>query len=130
MKEIFELLEMLVKEIPDTIEKDGQLYKIQLVPVEKEELVETKEMVDKFNKMVDSIDPEIWEIAIKLFSEKYNAKLFDRLINSKRLTKDEFSQLTNAINAFERYVIDATNVRINYLTDKYINGFVQNTTKD
>lgn len=124
MKEIFDLLEMLVKEIPNTIEKDGQLYKIQLVPVEKEELVNTKEIVDSFNKEVESIDPEIWEIATEIFANKYNAKLFDRLITSKELTKDEFDQLKNAIIAFRSCVIDAANVRINYLTDRYINGKV------
>lgn len=114
-----EFLKNLFEAAPSAVRINGKLYNVKLEEVKEEELIDADKLKKELDDYIDSIDPEIYEDTMYIFSKKYNYALFNKLLEKDKLTKDEFAILKNAKNALADCVLDAARARINYLNDKY-----------
>ena len=114
-----EFLKNLFEATPSAVRINGKLYNVKLEEVKEEELIDTNKLKKELDDYIDSIDPEIYEDTMYIFSKKYNYALFNKLLEKDKLTKDEYTILKNAKNALTECVLDAARARINYLNDKY-----------
>lgn len=114
-----EFLKNLFEATPSAVRINGKLYNVKLEEVKEEELIDGNKLKKELDDYIDSIDPEIYEDTMYLFTKKYNYALFNKLLEKDKLTKDEYTILKNAKNALTECVLDAARARINYLNDKY-----------
>lgn len=114
-----EFLKNLFEATPSAVRINGKLYNVKLEEVKEEELIDASKLKKELDDYLDSIDPEIYEDTMYIFSKKYNYALFNKLLEKDKLTKDEFATLKNAKIALTDCVLDAARARINYLNDKY-----------
>lgn len=114
-----EFLKNLFEATPSAVRINGKLYNVKLEEVKEEELIDADKFKKELDDYIDSIDPEIYEDTMYIFSKKYNYALFNKLLEKDKLTKDEFTILKNAKSALADCVLDAARARINYLNDKY-----------
>lgn len=114
-----EFLKNLFEATPSAVRINGKLYNVKLEEVKEEELIDANKLKKELDDYIDSIDPEIYEDTMYIFSKKYNYALFNKLLEKDKLTKDEFAILKNAKSALTDCVLDAARARINYLNDKY-----------
>lgn len=114
-----EFLKNLFEATPSAVRINGKLYNLKLEEVKEEELIDADKLKKELDDYLDSIDPEIYEDTMYIFSKKYNYALFNKLLEKDKLTKDEFATLKNAKIALTDCVLDAARARINYLNDKY-----------
>lgn len=114
-----EFLKNLFEATPSAVRINGKLYNLKLEEVKEEELIDANKFKKELDDYIDSIDPEIYEDTMYIFSKKYNYALFNKLLEKDKLTKDEFATLKNAKIALTDCVLDAARARINYLNDKY-----------
>lgn len=114
-----EFLKNLFEATPSAVRINGKLYNVKLEEVKEEELIDVTKLKKELDDYIDSIDPEIYEDTMYLFTKKYNYALFNKLLEKDKLTKDEYTILKNAKNALTECVLDAARARINYLNDKY-----------
>lgn len=114
-----EFLKNLFEATPSAVRINGKLYNVKLEEVKEEELIDADKLKKELDDYLDSIDPEIYEDTMYIFSKKYNYALFNKLLEKDKLTKDEFATLKNAKIALTDCVLDAARARINYLNDKY-----------
>lgn len=114
-----EFLKNLFEATPSAVRINGKLYNVKLEEVKEEELIDANKFKKELDDYIDSIDPEIYEDTMYIFSKKYNYALFNKLLEKDKLTKDEFAILKNAKSALADCVLDAARARINYLNDKY-----------
>lgn len=114
-----EFLKNLFEATPSAVRINGKLYNVKLEEVKEEELIDADKLKKELDDYIDSIDPEIYEDTMYIFSKKYNYALFNKLLEKDKLTKDEFVILKNAKSALADCVLDAARARINYLNDKY-----------
>ena len=114
-----EILKNLFEATPSAVRINGKLYNVKLEEVKEEELIDVTKLKKELDDYIDSIDPEIYEDTMYLFTKKYNYALFNKLLEKDKLTKDEYTILKNAKSALTECVLDAARARINYLNDKY-----------
>lgn len=114
-----EFLKNLFEATPSEVRINGKLYNVKLEEVKEEELIDANKLKKELDDYIDSIDPEIYEDTMYIFSKKYNYALFNKLLEKDKLTKDEYTILKNAKSALTECVLDAARARINYLNDKY-----------
>ena len=114
-----EFLKNLFEATPSAVRINGKLYNVKLEEVKEEELIDANKLKKELDDYIDSIDPEIYEDTMYIFSKKYNYALFNKLLEKDKLTKDEYTTLKNAKNALADCVLSAARARINYLNDKY-----------
>lgn len=114
-----EFLKNLFEATPSAVRINGKLYNVKLEEVKEEELIDANKLKKELDDYIDSIDPEIYEDTMYLFTKKYNYALFNKLLEKDKLTKDEYTILKNAKSALTECVLDAARARINYLNDKY-----------
>ena len=114
-----EFLKNLFEATPSAVRINGKLYSVKLEEVKEEELIDANKLKKELDDYIDSIDPEIYEDTMYIFSKKYNYALFNKLLEKDKLTKDEYTILKNAKSALTECVLDAARARINYLNDKY-----------
>lgn len=114
-----EFLKNLFEATPSAVRINGKLYNVKLEEVKEEELIDANKLKKELDDYIDSIDPEIYEDTMYLFTKKYNYALFNKLLEKDKLTKDEYTILKNAKSALTDCVLDAARARINYLNDKY-----------
>ena len=114
-----EFLKNLFEATPSAVRINGKLYNVKLEEVKEEELIDANKFKKELDNYIDSIDPEIYEDTMYLFTKKYNYALFNKLLEKDKLTKDEYTILKNAKSALTECVLDAARARINYLNDKY-----------
>lgn len=114
-----EFLKNLFEATPSAVRINGKLYNVKLEEVKEEELIDASKLKKELDDYIDSIDPEIYEDTMYIFSKKYNYALFNKLLEKDKLTKDEYTILKNAKSALTECVLDAARARINYLNDKY-----------
>lgn len=114
-----EILKNLFEATPSAVRINGKLYNVKLEEVKEEELIDANKLKKELDDYIDSIDPEIYEDTMYIFSKKYNYALFNKLLEKDKLTKDEYTILKNAKSALTECVLDAARARINYLNDKY-----------
>ena len=114
-----EFLKNLFEATPSAVRINGKLYNVKLEEVKEEELIDVSKLKKELDDYIDSIDPEIYEDTMYIFSKKYNYALFNKLLEKDKLTKDEYAMLKNAKSALTDCVLDAVRARINYLNDKY-----------
>ena len=114
-----EFLKNLFEATPSAVRINGKLYNLKLEEVKDEELIDASKLKKELDDYIDSIDPEIYEDTMYIFSKKYNYALFNKLLEKDKLTKDEYTILKNAKSALTECVLDAARARINYLNDKY-----------
>ena len=114
-----EFLKNLFEATPSAVRINGKLYNVKLEEVKEEELIDANKLKKDLDDYIDSIDPEIYEDTMYIFSKKYNYALFNKLLEKDKLTKDEYAMLKNAKSALTECVLDAARARINYLNDKY-----------
>ena len=114
-----EFLKNLFEATPSAVRINGKLYNVKLEEVKEEELIDANKFKKELDDYIDSIDPEIYEDTMYIFSKKYNYALFNKLLEKDKLTKDEYTTLKNAKNALADCVLSAARARINYLNDKY-----------
>lgn len=114
-----EFLKNLFEATPSAVRINGKLYNVKLEEVKEEELIDVTKLKKELDDYIDSIDPEIYEDTMYLFTKKYNYALFNKLLEKDKLTKDEYTILKNAKSALTECVLDAARARINYLNDKY-----------
>lgn len=114
-----EFLKNLFEATPSAVRINGKLYNVKLEEVKEEELIDASKLKKELDDYIDSIDPEIYEDTMYLFTKKYNYALFNKLLEKDKLTKDEYTILKNAKSALTECVLDAARARINYLNDKY-----------
>ena len=114
-----EFLKNLFEATPSAVRINGKLYNVKLEEVKEEKLIDASKLKKELDDYIDSIDPEIYEDTMYIFSKKYNYALFNKLLEKDKLTKDEYTILKNAKNALTECVLDAARARINYLNDKY-----------
>lgn len=114
-----EFLKNLFEATPSAVRINGKLYNVKLEEVKEEELIDGNKLKKELDDYIDSIDPEIYEDTMYIFSKKYNYALFNKLLEKDKLTKDEYTILKNAKSALTECVLDAARARINYLNDKY-----------
>lgn len=114
-----EFLKNLFEATPSAVRINGKLYNVKLEEVKEEELIDVTKLKKELDDYIDSIDPEIYEDTMYIFSKKYNYALFNKLLEKDKLTKDEYTILKNAKSALTECVLDAARARINYLNDKY-----------
>lgn len=114
-----EFLKNLFEATPSAVRINGKLYNVKLEEVKEEELIDADKLKKELDDYIDSIDPEIYEDTMYIFSKKYNYALFNKLLEKDKLTKDEYTILKNAKSALTDCVLDAARARINYLNDKY-----------
>ena len=114
-----EFLKNLFEATPSAVRINGKLYNVKLEEVKEEELIDVSKLKKELDDYIDSIDPEIYEDTMYIFSKKYNYALFNKLLEKDKLTKDEYTILKNAKSALTDCVLDAVRARINYLNDKY-----------
>lgn len=112
-------LKNLFEATPSEVRINGKLYNVKLEEVKEEELIDATKLKKELDDYIDSIDPEIYEDTMYIFSKKYNYALFNKLLEKDKLTKDEYTILKNAKSALTECVLDAARARINYLNDKY-----------
>lgn len=114
-----EFLKNLFEATPSEVRINGKLYNVKLEEVKEEELIDVTKLKKELDDYIDSIDPEIYEDTMYIFSKKYNYALFNKLLEKDKLTKDEYTILKNAKSALIECVLSAARARINYLNDKY-----------
>ena len=114
-----EFLKNLFEATPSAVRINGKLYNVKLEEVKEEELIDVTKLKKELDDYIDSIDPEIYEDTMYIFSKKYNYALFNKLLEKDKLTKDEYAMLKNAKSALANCVLSAARARINYLNDKY-----------
>lgn len=114
-----EFLKNLFEATPSAVRINGKLYNVKLEEVKEEELIDVTKLKKELDDYIDSIDPEIYEDTMYLFTKKYNYALFNKLLEKDKLTKDEYTILKNVKSALTECVLDAARARINYLNDKY-----------
>lgn len=114
-----EFLKNLFEATPSAVRINGKLYNVKLEEVKEEELIDGNKLKKELDDYIDSIDPEIYEDTMYIFSKKYNYALFNKLLEKDKLTKEEYAILKNAKSALADCVLDAARARINYLNDKY-----------
>lgn len=114
-----EFLKNLFEAAPSAVRINGKLYNVKLEEVKEEELIDASKLKKELDDYIDSIDPEIYEDTMYIFSKKYNYALFNKLLEKDKLTKDEYAMLKNAKSALADCVLSAARARINYLNDKY-----------
>ena len=114
-----EFLKNLFEATPSAVRINGKLYNVKLEEVKEEELIDVSKLKKELDDYIDSIDPEIYEDTMYIFSKKYNYALFNKLLEKDKLTKDEYTILKNAKSALTECVLSAARARINYLNDKY-----------
>lgn len=112
-------LKNLFEATPSEVRINGKLYNVKLEEVKEEELIDANKLKKELDDYIDSIDPEIYEDTMYIFSKKYNYALFNKLLEKDKLTKDEYTILKNAKSALTECVLSAARARINYLNDKY-----------
>lgn len=114
-----EFLKNLFEATPSVVRINGKLYNVKLEEVKEEELIDADKLKKELDDYIDSIDPEIYEDTMYIFTKKYNYALFNKLLEKDKLTKAEYAILKNAKSALADCVLDAVRARINYLNDKY-----------
>lgn len=119
MMDFEEIFKNLFTTVPSTVRINGKLYNVKLEEAKEEELIDADKLKKELDDYIDSIDPEIYEDTMYIFSKKYNYALFNKLLEKDKLTKDEYTILKNAKSALTECVLDAARARINYLNDKY-----------
>lgn len=119
MMDFEEIFKNLFTTVPSTVRINGKLYNVKLEEVKEEELIDATKLKKELDDYIDSIDPEIYEDTMYIFSKKYNYALFNKLLEKDKLTKDEYGTLKNAKSALAECVLSAARARINYLNDKY-----------
>ena len=119
MFDLEEILKNLFSTTPSAVRINGKLYNVKLEEVKEEELIDTTKLKKELDDYIDSIDPEIFEDTMYLFTKKYNYALFNKLLEKDKLTKNEYDMLKNAKGALAECVLNAVKARIAYLNDKY-----------